>query len=162
MAPMDELLVNVPPTETWRERYEREQQEKRWAADSQAWAPVHQPEPYAGQPPAATPIEMAREAVLHHRGVDVLAGRWRMSPCQATPAPWSMVSVVGTGADRTICRVSADDLGRAHVGVCMTVGKHEIEEANAELIARMRYREPIIAAECIRLAEENERLRRGR
>lgn len=161
MAPMDELLVDVPPTETWRERYEREQQEKRWAADSKAWAPVQQREPYGGQEPARTPLEMAREAVLHHQGVDVLAGRWRMAPYQPTEAPWSMVSVVGSGPGRTVCRVSADDLGRAHAEVCMTAGKHEIEQANAELIARMRYREPIIAAECIRLAEENERLRRG-
>ncbi len=106
------------------------------------------------------PIYLAREAVLHHRGVDVLRGKWQPALVKTTAGPWRAewwegnrwpVVVIDWPDHRryatSVCRVSVDDqTGEPVVVVCMTVGKAEVEWANADLIARMRTREPIIAA----------------
>jgi hypothetical protein len=133
------------------------------------------------------PLDLAREAILHHAGANALvvhagpepSGRATRELYQAeqpTGGPWIAVDPGPRslaldikrrwpdGQDRTdrmyqtIARVFVNDDGKPEVQTFGTMGKAEIGWANATLIARMREREPLIAAECVRLAAEVDRL----
>jgi hypothetical protein len=137
---------------------------------------------------SVTPVALAHEAVMHHAGANGLAAhagpnarafdtRDLHAAEQPTAAPWIAVEPPPgrasfaikrrwpDGLDRTdrmhqtIARVILDDAGQLEVRTCGTMGKAEIEWANAALIARMREREPIIAAEFVRIAADLARLR---
>jgi hypothetical protein len=140
--------------------------------------------PHEHLPPVdkVTPTELAQEAVLHHAGANALSAHVGGSAglpdtyyytrdlyqCEKpTPAPW-LADAHETWASprldvtdqhgRAIACVFSDADG-VQWQVCGTRGKAEIEWANAALIARMRQREPVIAAACLRLEAENRRLR---
>lgn len=126
---------------------------------------------------AVPALDLAREAIAHHAGMNVLRGRLNQPlPYKMSPGPWRAGVIVQSGAPvrypdydpsdplfgttRTVCRLGIGDGGEPELQVFCTVGKAEIEWAHADLICRMREREPVIAAECVRLAKENEQLRR--